>query len=168
MKLASRVLLLTVVGLLGLPGIAQQQSGHSVPAPMPEFQLLGLDGSTVDSQKLPALKKWLLIYVRPNCPSCDKVLKLVQQDQYPGLPSMMAVVVGGVTPDKVQNMMKNYPNLAGASWYADPQKAASDALKLSGTPAIIGVRGSTLAWHMMGMIFPDPQKMTSLLSSWCK
>ena len=168
MRLLSRVLLLAAFGMLALPGTSQEKPERSMPRPMPEFKLTALDGSSVESQKLPALKKWLLIYVKPDCSTCDKVLNLVRQDKHPGLPPLMMIVVGGATADQVKDMMKKYPDLAGASWYADPDNDVSTALKLPGFPVIFGVRERTLAWQMMGMISPDPLQMTNHLVSWCK
>jgi len=168
MKLLFRVLLLAALGMLALPGAGQEPSARKMPQAMPKFQLTALDGSTVNSEKLPSPKKWLLIYVKPDCGSCAQVLKLVQQDKHPELAPMMTIVVGGTTPDKLQDMMKGLPALQAASWYADPSNNMSAALKLPGAPVIFGVRESTLAWQMMGMISPDPEKMTSILTSWCK
>jgi hypothetical protein len=134
------------------------------PVPMPDFQLITLDGQTIKSSDLPAAGSWLLIYVQPTSHYCDQLLKTFTKDRYPSLPASAVFIVNG-SADDAKNMKAKYPDLASASWYADPGKAAFAQLKLHGVPVMLGIRDSKIQWTLNG-ILPDDKTMQSILTSW--
>ena len=134
------------------------------PAPIPDFQLTTLDGQTIKSSDLPAAGSWLLVYVQPTSHYCDQLLKTLTANRFPTLASSAVFIVNG-TADDAKTMKAKYPDLASATWYADPGRAAFAQLKLHGVPVILGVRDQKIQWSLNG-ILPDSKTMQSILTSW--
>lgn len=134
------------------------------PAPIPDFQLTTLDGQTVKSSELPSAGNWLLVYVQPTSHYCDQLLKTMTADRYPTLAANAVFIVSG-TADDAKAMKAKYPDLASATWYADPGRAAFAQLKLHGVPVILGVRDKTIQWSLNG-ILQDAKTMQSIITSW--
>jgi AhpC/TSA family len=134
------------------------------PVPLPALQLTGMDGQTVKTSDLPSKGNWLLIYVNPKSHFCDEMLKQMKKDQYPDLAANAIFLVGG-TVDDAKALQAKYPDLAAASWYADPNRDAFTLLKLHGVPAVIGINQQTMKWTVNGMI-PDAGTFKAILNSW--
>jgi hypothetical protein len=134
------------------------------PAPLPALQLTGLDGQPITTGNLPKQGNWLLIYVTPKSHFCDEMLKLMKKDQYPTLVTDAVFVVGG-SVDDAKSMQAKYPDLAAATWYADPNRVAINLLKLRGVPTVIGINQQTMKWMVNGVI-PDPDNFKAILNSW--
>jgi hypothetical protein len=134
------------------------------PVPLPALQLLGLDGQAVKTSDLPSKGNWLLIYVNPKSHFCDEMLKLLKRDQYPDLEGSAVFVVAG-TVDDTKAMQAKYPDLAAASWYADPDHGAFVRLKLHGMPTVIGINQQTMRWTVNGVV-PDPNTFRTILTGW--
>lgn len=134
------------------------------PAPIPDFQLTTLDGQTIKSSGLPAAGNWLLVYVQPTSHYCDQLLKTLTADRYPTLAASAVFIVNGTAED-AKAMKAKYPDLASATWYADPGRAAFGQLKLHGVPVILGVRDQKIQWSLNG-ILQDAKTMQSILTSW--
>lgn len=134
------------------------------PAPIPDFQLTTLDGQTIKSAELPATGNWLLVYIQPTSHYCDQLLKTFTAERYPTLATNAVFIVNG-TADDAKNMKAKYPDLATATWYADPGRSAFTQLKLHGVPVILGVRDQKIQWSLNG-ILQDSKTMQSILTSW--
>lgn len=134
------------------------------PMPIPDFQLITVDGQTVKSADLASAGAWLLIYVQPTSHYCDQLLKTFTKDRYPSLPASAIFVVNG-SVDDAKAMKAKYPDLASAGWYADPAKAAFTQLKLHGVPVVLGIRDQKIQWSLNG-ILQDDTTMHSILTSW--
>jgi hypothetical protein len=50
-------------------------------------------------------------------------------------------------------------------WYADEQAEAWQALRLGGTPMLVGIRDGRVEWTLSGTV-SDPESLDGLLSSW--
>src|SRR5260370_14699719 len=103
------------------------------PVPLPALQLIGLDGQTVRTSDLPSKGNWLLIYVNPKSHFCEEMLRFMKKDQYPDLATNAVFLVAG-TVDEAKAMQAKYPDLAAASWDADPDRGAFPKLKVHGVP----------------------------------
>ena len=167
MRSITRNFVWLVVGLLVLQA-AQTLAEDEIPAPLPDFQLSKVDGTTVSSKQLTSQKKWLLIFTLADCPGCDTLLRVINKNENPDLPVHVVVVVGGAVPAKVQDMSKKFPDLLEAAWYADPSKTGVSQLKLRGLPAVVGMQQDMIMWSTMGILSGDTVKMKSILVSWCK
>ena len=138
----------------------------SQPVPLPEFEIAQLDGTPVQSQSgLPSSGKWLIVYVRPNCAPCDRLLNLIKKDAHPGLPSKMVVIAGGLDGLAATEARARFKELADAQWYTDRPGKAWVALKVFGVPMVFGVRDRTIEWSLSGVL-PSDAQVKSILASW--
>ncbi len=157
---------LGLMTLLIVTAAGAAEDDNAIPKPLPAFQLTQSDGTTINSQDLPQREKWLLIYTTAECRACDHLLRLINKTEQPDLPDKVVVVVGGATPAKLKQLAEKFPDLAEASWFADPTKDGIAQLKLTATPVVFGLRDHTLAWCVLGILSGDSLKMNSLLASW--
>jgi len=134
--------------------------------PLPTFSVQTLDGQTVQNSSWPTQGKRLLIYVESPCQPCSTVLRTLTKQTYPHLASRAIVVVGGLSPSDAGTLQKQFPDLAGAAWYADPAKNLSSSLKLQGAPVIFGIQDGMVRWSISG-IPPDAKQFRSALNTWC-
>jgi len=133
---------------------------------LPDFGVVALDGTNTQSGSWPVQGKHLLIYVESPCQACVTVLGLLTKQDYPQLASNTIVLVGGMQPNDAQTVRKQFPDLAGAAWYADPSRNAVTSLKMQGAPVIFGIQDGTLRWSISG-IPPDSKRFRSVLNTWC-
>jgi len=153
------LLLLVVSALLAGTAVAVKMM------PLPNLELQALDGSTVKSSDWPLHGKWVLIYVEGRCDVCTGLLGRLNKRDYPQLAAWTIVIAGGVQPEGVQGLQQRFPDLAGASWYADPSRNASAALSLRGAPVILGIQDKIVRWGSTGMP-ADSKRLQSMLTTW--
>jgi hypothetical protein len=134
--------------------------------PIADFALGTLDGTTIRSGDVPLSGHWLVIYVQPQSGKTESLLRALSVEQYPGLASKTAIIVGGTT-DQAKELIKKFPDLAQAIWYTDNSKEAYSKLKLRGSPIIIGMNERDIQWAVSGML-PDANTFKSVLMSWIK
>lgn len=149
-----------------IAGVLAVLSGASLgmePMPLPEFDVIGLDGLPTTSRHLPLQGKRLLIYVRPHCRPCDQLLGLFKVEE-DGMTPKVIVLVGG-TVEEAKRLSEKAPGLREAAWYADPLKDAFDRLGLQGIPVALGVRQESVEWGMGG-VPSDPDRIKTLLIQW--
>jgi hypothetical protein len=123
-----------------------------------------MDGQTVKTSDLPSKGNWLLIYVSPSSHFSSAMLKQMTKDQYPLLAANAVFLVGG-TLDDAKTILAKYPDLATASWYADPNREAFIQLKLHSMPSVVGVNQQTMKWAVSGMA-PDAATFKTIVNSW--
>lgn len=134
------------------------------PAPVPSFQVATPNGVSVSSGDVDWSGQKVLIYLRPNCGSCEALLHLLKKDDPGTMVSNIIVIVGGPSAQATQEV-DHYPDLANASWYMDTYQEASQALVLQGMPVVIGVRDGVMAWRMNG-VMADQHSHQRLLQTW--
>jgi hypothetical protein len=157
----STIIIAWVVAILAMAG-----SAHATePMPLPDFEVVALDGGSVRSQELASNGKWLLIYVQPNCRPCEALLTLVTEPEFSLLARKLVIIVGGATPDEAGSMASRFPDLAAASWYSDPPKTAQAQMKIGGAPVAIGVLQTNIIWNLSGVL-SESVRMKSILKSW--
>jgi hypothetical protein len=132
---------------------------------LPQFQLTARDGRIVPTTEIGRTGRWLMIYLPPECGSCDELLRAVVKAEHPRVPAQLVIVVGAATADRVQSAAEQFPDLAESSWYADPFGASIAPLQLGTTPAIFGVNGVMIEWSVSGVLSVSPE-MKSLLANW--
>jgi hypothetical protein len=138
------------------------------PAPLPVLPaMIGVDGvAPATAQLFPADPRWLIVYLRPECRPCDTLLQLVKkQDQSPALARRMVIVVGGGTTLQLQKLKAQFPTLAAARWYTANEKGMRTALKLAGSPVVLGVERRFLRWSING-IPKNPEVVRSAMVNW--
>jgi hypothetical protein len=142
------------------------RGANPLPTATPDFQVIATDGVPVSSTKIIQPGNWILVYLKPNCASCDRFLRVLGQTGGPGFASHVIVIVGGATSGKVAQMSSAFPDLASASWYADAPEAGIAALQINVMPVIFGVHASTLSWSIIGIPSGDSMKLKAILKSW--
>jgi len=134
--------------------------------PLPVFHVTTADGSLVSSAQFNPSGQWLLIYVAPGSPSCDRLLVALKGWVSPNLLERTVIVVGGSTDGAQAYLAKALPPEVGAiAWYADPQDEAWAALRLTGAPVLVGVKEKTIQWSISGVL-NDPKVLESAVRTW--
>jgi hypothetical protein len=133
---------------------------------IPSFSLTRLDGTTVDSAQLTTETQYLLLYVRPDCRPCDRLLALVKSANSPQLASRVVVVVNGDAAAGARYVARQIPANANAlTWYADGDGGGYRALRLTGMPALIGVKDGQMMWSIAGVL-NDAETVESVVRTW--
>lgn len=155
--------------LLGLWSIAALSLGASAMAteqmPLPEAPLTAVDGRSMTTAQLVRPGKWLLIYIQPNCPPCETLLRLVKKSEHPSMPSRLAIVVGATRPAALRQGAAQFPDLDGAGWYADPNRGVLAPLELTGAPVVLGLNRDVIEWRLSGVL-SNADEVKSILASW--
>jgi len=136
--------------------------------PIPTFMVTRSDGLPVASTHLSELTQYLLMYVAPNCRSCDHLLASLQDSESPQLARHIVVIVSGDTTNAAKYIHDHVPpEVEGVVWYADTTGEAFTALRLTGTPVLIGVRHRRLIWSVSGVL-NDASTVQSVIRNWVK
>ncbi|MEO8681059.1 MAG: hypothetical protein ABI665_18560 [Vicinamibacterales bacterium] len=133
---------------------------------LPVFDVSDARGATVSSRTLVRAGTWLLVYVRPDCPPCDAILRSVDKDRDPALPSRIVVMVALSDSRLLPSIAERFPALAGAAWYAD-SSAGAQAMRVTDVPAVLGVRDATIEWSVGGVL-TDAADITTIMAAWVK
>ncbi len=133
--------------------------------PLPAFQVTGMGGSTVQSDRLSPGGQWLILYIQADCRACESILQLIKQvQQHPNLPRRLAII-GGMTSPELTELARKYPDLSAAFWAADTSRNAFRQLKLAGIPTVLGMKDQTIQWSLNGVL-KDTQQFRGMLESW--
>jgi len=133
--------------------------------PLPEFLVTTPGGTEVTAASLATPGQWLLVYVTAGSAPSGRLVEALKTWQSPALSERTVIVVGGALAD-AQAFVAQQAN-AGPSvrWVADPASAAWKALRLSGTPTLIGVKDGRIEWVLAGVL-NDPKALESVVRSW--
>jgi hypothetical protein len=133
---------------------------------IPPFSVTRSDGTAVDSAQLTAETQYVLLYLRPDCRPCDRLLALVKSANAPQLASRMVVVVNGDMNAGAKYIGRQIPAEAGlVTWYADTDGGGYRALRLTGMPALIGVKDGQMMWSIAGVL-NDAETVESVVRTW--
>ncbi len=159
-----RMLLIAALSCTSVVGWAQepvQQRGA-----LPDFPVTTLGGKQSSSLSNGKAGRWLLIYVRKDCQTCDDFLRNFRKEEdNPG--TRVVVVVGGATTSDVADLKSRVPGLEDATWLAEKQATASTALKVKGTPTVFGMLDNQIKWMSTGVV-AGQNIQKSILTSWIK
>jgi hypothetical protein len=147
MKTTTRLFMIAAVA-----GLLAPASADAADRPLPEFEVTSADAATVSSAALGDSSRWLLIYMRPECPPCDAVAELWSDAESPAPLARVRVIVAATSVETLPQVQARYPMLRGAVWYADSTGAAGRALGLTGAPVLLGMRGEAIAWISQGLL----------------
>jgi hypothetical protein len=133
---------------------------------MPTFDLRAPDGMRVGSVDVLGREPWILVYAIPGCGPCDELLTSLGRLRARGLFQRTVLVIGAPQEDARAYVLQRVPaKLRGVRWYADEQAEAWQALRLGGTPMLVGIRDGRVEWTLSGTM-SDPESLDGLLSSW--
>lgn len=134
---------------------------------LPEFTVKTLDGVEVRSGQLSDEQRWLLVYVRPNCATCEEVYKALRHDPVrPDVVRRVVVLVGGATAEEAQALAERVNWLPRSAWHLDESKQAAEALSVKGAPTAYGVREGKIEWDLKGAA-DGTRRLKSIIESWC-
>ena len=133
--------------------------------PLPAFQLLTLERAAVESAKIGPAGQWLLIYTTPTSAASARLLAAMKQWESPGLDARTVVVVGAAVDKAAEFAQQHAADYPAVRWFADPDGAAWKALRLTGTPFIVGIRDNQIVWSLAGVL-NDPAVLESVIRSW--
>ncbi|MGH9721190.1 MAG: hypothetical protein ACRD8O_13325 [Bryobacteraceae bacterium] len=153
--------------LIGLALLPLYRAAARRPEPLPDFEVLSLDGRTVRSDRLRQSSKWMFIYVETRCHPCSTLLDTIDKNEPLQLVQKIVIVVGGASVEQAREVNAQFPHLARAEWYADPTRASFRQLKLKGAPVALGVRQEVVQWAWSGAAL-DPDRLRSVLTTWRK
>jgi hypothetical protein len=133
---------------------------------MPAFSVSRADGTAVASTDFAPAMHYVFMYVTPNCRPCDRLLEMLKDPDVPQLPGRVVIVVGGSAASAATYIHAHVPAGVGeVAWFADPAGDAFKALRLTGTPVLIGVRGPQIMWSVSGVL-NDASTVQSVVRSW--
>ena len=134
--------------------------------PLPAFTVTSPAGAAVTSGALSGQERWVLLYVSPDCRSCDRLLASLKEWQSPQLTSRTVVIVRGPSAAAAAYVAEHLPAEVGAiAWYADERSEAWQAFGLKGTPVLIGVERGEIDWTIAGVL-NDPKALESVVRKW--
>jgi len=142
--------------------ILSAEARAMAPMPLPAFALTTLDGQATESSQLPRPGRWVLLYVTPDSLASKAALGVFKKRQGPRADRVVVVV--GAPVDAAGKLAAGCPDLAQASWFADPAGDAYRRLGFGGVPTVVGARGERLEWKLDGTL-PDAA-LRSALASW--
>ena len=133
--------------------------------PLPEFQVATLDGAVVASAQIGPAGQSLLIYVTPTSPASARLLAAMKAWQTDAMAQRVIVVIGAPVAAAQAFVSERASEFARVRWLADPEGEAWRALRLTGTPYLLGVRHGQIAWALAGVL-NDPTALESVVRSW--
>ena len=153
------LILLLLVQLTALPSWAVTSSSPN----MSEVTLLSAGGTAFTADQIGKDRMVLLILISKGNPGGIKMLDFLAglEPQFPA--DRLLVVVGGADERVFKAISGKHPKLA-ANWYRDPEGALAKKLKLSVTPAVMGVRDATVAWNLFGLA--DEELLEKTMRGW--
>jgi hypothetical protein len=158
-RLISPVVLLALLAV-SLPVTAIERG------PLPAFATVTATGAVVTSAALSSETKWLLIYVVPGNPACNKLLTALQSWASPAFLSRVVIVVGGKLESAQPFIESRAATTTGSySWYADPDGGAAKALQVQSVPAIVAVSQGKIEWTLGGVL-NDPSAIEPVVRKW--
>ena len=133
--------------------------------PLPVFSVEDGSGQTASSSQLTAVPQYVLVYVSPGCRPCDRVLELLKDGERPEVAQRVVVVVRSDAATASTYIGRQLADVTGVTWYADAQGEAYRSLKLTGWPALVGVRQGRIMWSVSGVL-NDASTVASIVQSW--
>ena len=161
----TRRLLMGLAALLAVLILLPVNMRADDPAPLPDFQVLDLSGTTVHSADIVRHGKWLLVYVRAGGGPSTGLLKTLELDRFVDASTSTTIIVGGIPAEKLGDFAGRFPLLASATWYADPMGKVMQPLDLHGAPMTIGMSDNKMSWSLAGVL-RDDQRMQSVVMTW--
>lgn len=156
---------ITILALTAMALAADPKA--SAKKPLQAFQVQNSVGAVVNSTDLALTGNWLLIYVTANSRPSELMLSQMKPDAYAPFADHIVIIVGGVSGPGLANWATKYDGVAGAHWYADPQRDAFKKIGLHGSPVEIGLKDGDMEWTLSGMT-TDTASFQSTLLDWLK
>jgi hypothetical protein len=157
--------ILAAIGAAAIMGTAATAAAQP-RQPLPVFSVVDAGGAEVASANLTSQERWLLIYMSPECSPCELLMKSLRRWTSPEMLARTVIVVAG-TPEGARGFIEQHAGteLAGITWYADPEGKAAAALKVKSSPALAGIRAGQINWRLAGVL-NEPGALQSIVRTW--
>ncbi len=129
---------------------------------LPSFTVTSSDSAAVASTALSTQPRWLLVYVSPDCRSCERLIESLKGWQSPNLTSRTVVVVRSSDVDRP---IAEHRSGFDVAWFGDWQDDAWRSLELKSALALLGVEGGEIKWTISGVL-NDPKALESVVRRW--
>jgi hypothetical protein len=144
---------------------ASLAAGAAEKRPLPPFQLVTLEGASVESAQIGPAGQWLLLYVTPTSAASIRLLGGMKEWESADLDARTVVVFGSTVADAAAFVQKRAAEFPGVRWLVDPDGAARQFLRVTGTPYILGIKDGQIVWALAGVL-NDPRALESVIRSW--
>jgi hypothetical protein len=153
-----------IVCILLLSGGLAAQAGSR---PLPSFALIAADGSATTSLSIARPAPWVMVIAPSPCRLCPAALAKLNAALSPEQASRIAIVLSTSSMTEVKGLMSVSTNLAAAGWYRDEARAALATMAVGGSPAIVGLNGTTIHWtrNAAGL---GAAELESVITSWIR
>lgn len=156
-KLTTLILLLSMAVM---PIEAREQRA------LPPFLVLTPAGAEAQGQQLSTEQRWLLLYVTPNCRSCEQLTASLKEWHSSQLAARTVIVVRATPADAATYISSHLPQeAADVPWYVDATASAFGALALTGAPVLVGIESGEIKWKISGVL-NDPHALEPVVRSW--
>lgn len=137
--------------------------------PLPDAAVLGGDGRPVALASLGAEGQWLLIYLATDSTPSARLVDALKawQAEVPQLASRAVLVFGGRAERVRQFVEARGEAMPGLRWTVDADGSAATALRVTGTPTIVGVADGRIEWALAGVL-NDPKTFRQALTAWVR
>jgi hypothetical protein len=133
---------------------------------LPAFEVVNAAGEATPSAMMGPGGRWLLVYVTPECRSCQRLFTAMEDWNSAPLAAATVVLVQGDHASASRYAADRLPaSVVGTRWFADAAGAGRQALKLTGSPVIIGMQDQQIRWALAGVL-NDPAALESALRTW--
>lgn len=133
--------------------------------PLPTFQVETSEGRTESIHALTIEPQWLIVYVTPNCPACNRLLDSLATWQSPAANARTVIIVAGEPVAVRAYVTSRRAAVATARLYGDEQMQMPRALGLAGGPAIVAIRRGQIEWVLTGVL-NDPDALEPVIRAW--
>ncbi len=160
MRQVTRVLASLVLAL-AVPAFASEKR------PLPVVAVTAADGTQVSLPSLAADGPWLLIYVSTaSTPSARLVSALREwHGEVPSIGTRTVLLFAEPMAEAQRFVDGRGDDMPPVRWVADTGGAAAAALRLTGSPVIIGVSDGRIEWSLSG-VPNDPKTFQQALTGW--
>ena len=136
---------------------------------LPPLTLVNAAGETVTTATLSSESQWLLIYVSPAAPATDRLIEAMKTWELGTGLRKVVFVIDARTPDTTPWAEKLLPqteeNLPPR--FFDPAGDARTALRVTGTPTLMGIKDGEIAWGLAGVL-NDPAALEPVIRNWIR
>lgn len=135
--------------------------------PLPDVAVTASDGSRISLPSVASEGAWLLIYVgTASTPSTRLVSALKEwHGEVPAMGGRTVLLFAGPVEDARRFVEARGDDMPPVRWLADADGAAAAALRLSGTPTILGMSAGRVEWALAGVL-NDPKTFQQALTGW--
>jgi hypothetical protein len=143
------------LAMMGILVAGAAMAAAAPPRVLPSFDVTAIDGSTKQAAQIARNGKWLLVFVKTNCPQCEQLLGTLESGSTQD-GSRVVVIVKAQTANALADLKARYPHISNATWYADVHAVAARSLEVPASPTTFGMRGSAVAWRLTGGVSALP------------